>query len=188
MGIQLARKMGMRVLLTSGSDEKLERAFGTEELGLRREVDRGINYRTMPEWDQEVLRLTDGEGADVIFENGGGNSSNGGLSSTTRSFRCVAFGGVINSIGYVGGKRDVFGDDDGERMNVNVSALARNVTLKGLLNGPRDRFEEMLRFVDKHKIQPVVDRVFDFDEAREAMQYLWDGKHFGKVVIKVASE
>jgi NADPH:quinone reductase-like Zn-dependent oxidoreductase len=188
IGVQLGKKHGMRVLVTSGSGEKLERAFADGRLGLRREDgDEGVNYREKKEWDQEVLRITDGEGADVIFENGGGNSIPGGLSSTTRSFRCVAFGGRINSIGYVAGKTDVFsGEDEQERMNVNVLALARNVTLKGLLNGPRDRFEEMLRFVEKYEIRPVVDKVFPFEESKEAMQYLWDGKHFGKVVIRVS--
>jgi NADPH:quinone reductase-like Zn-dependent oxidoreductase len=57
--------------------------------------------------------------------------------------------------------------------------------LKGILNGPRDRFEEMLRFYEMKKITPVVDKVFAFDEAREALQYLYGGGHFGKVVIRV---
>jgi NADPH:quinone reductase-like Zn-dependent oxidoreductase len=65
-------------------------------------------------------------------------------------------------------------------------ALKRNVTLKGLLNGPRERLEEMIAFYEEKKIRPVVDRVFGFSEAREALQYLFEGGHFGKVVIKVA--
>uniref|UniRef100_A0A0B7KLT5 Enoyl reductase (ER) domain-containing protein n=1 Tax=Bionectria ochroleuca TaxID=29856 RepID=A0A0B7KLT5_BIOOC len=81
-------------------------------------------------------------------------------------------------------------DDEGDgglnRLNVNVLALRRNVTLKGILNGPRDRFEEMLGFYEKKGIRPVVDKVFKFEEAKEAFKYLAEGAHFGKVVIKVA--
>ncbi|ETN41336.1 uncharacterized protein HMPREF1541_03271 [Cyphellophora europaea CBS 101466] len=176
-GLLLGKAMGMRVLVTSSSDDKLARA---RALG----ADAGINYAATPAWDEEVLRLTEGEGADVIFENGGAGS-------TDKSFRCVRFGGQIAAIGYVGGKVDRLAgkaDDHEDRLNINVLALARNVTLKGLLNGPRDRMEDMLAFVAEQKIRPVVDRVFAFEDAREALTYLWEGKHFGKVVIKVADE
>jgi NADPH:quinone reductase-like Zn-dependent oxidoreductase len=64
-------------------------------------------------------------------------------------------------------------------------ALRRNVTLKGILNGPRDRFEEMCDFYAKHEIHPPIDRVFKFDEAKEALKYLFSGSHFGKVVVKI---
>jgi NADPH:quinone reductase-like Zn-dependent oxidoreductase len=63
--------------------------------------------------------------------------------------------------------------------------LKRNVTLKGIVNGPRDELERMLKFYEEKQIRPVVDRVFKFDEANEALQYLFGGGHFGKVVIKV---
>jgi len=88
---------------------------------------------------------------------------------------------LINSIGYVSGKID----PPEERANINVSAIQKNFTLKGLLNGPRDRLEEMLEFCEKHQIRPVVDRVFDFDQSKEALQYLSSGAHFGKIVIKI---
>lgn len=57
--------------------------------------------------------------------------------------------------------------------------------LVGLLNGPRDRVEEMCRFYEEHGIRPVIDRVFKFEEAKEALEYLWSRSHFGKVVLKV---
>lgn len=164
----MAKASGARTIITSSSDTKLSRAT---DLG----ADMTINYRTHPAWDDEVLRLTDGHGADIIFENGGAGT-------TSRTFRCVAWGGLINSIGYVAGKVD----PEGERTNINVSAIQRNFTLKGLLNGPRDRFEEMLAFCEKRQIRPVVDRVFAFEEARDALKYMWTGSHFGKTVIKVS--
>jgi NADPH:quinone reductase-like Zn-dependent oxidoreductase len=71
-------------------------------------------------------------------------------------------------------------------MNVNVLALMRNVTLHGILNGPRDRFEEMLRVYREKEVTPVVDKVFAFEEAKDALKYLYGGKHFGKVVVRVA--
>ena len=155
------------MIVTSSSDEKLERA---RKLG----ADVLINYKTHLDWDEEVLKATGGEGVDIIFENGG-------ALTTSKSFKCIRWGGLINSIGYVSGKIDPPED----RLNINVCALQRNLTLKGLLNGPRDRFEEMLAFCEKHDIKPVVDKVFEFSEAKDAVTYLWNGAHFGKVVIKV---
>lgn len=155
--------------MTSSSDEKLEKA---KALG----ADHVINYRTVPDWDEAVMKLTDGRGADIIFECGGAQT-------LRKSLSCVAFGGTVSCIGYLSGKQD----EPGDRTNVNVLALSRNVTLKGVLNGPRDRFEEMVQFVEDHEVRPVVDKVFSFDEAKEALQYLFSGKHFGKVVVKVDS-
>jgi len=87
----------------------------------------------------------------------------------------------MNAIGYVSGKVDSAGDS----MNINMQAIRKNLTLIGMLNGPRDRFEEMLEFYDKHQIKPVVDRRFKFEEAKEALTHLWAGNHFGKIVITV---
>jgi NADPH:quinone reductase-like Zn-dependent oxidoreductase len=168
-GLQIAHAAGLKTIITSSSDAKLEKA--RKELG----ADHGINYRTSPEWQTEVMRITDNEGADIIFENGGAQT-------LRKSFDCVAFGGLINAIGYLSGKEDAPGD----RMNMNVLALRRNVTIKGILNGPREQFEELTKFYSKHEIHPVVDKVFKFDEAKEALQYLYSGGHFGKVVVKVA--
>ncbi|CZR59014.1 related to NADPH quinone oxidoreductase homolog PIG3 [Phialocephala subalpina] len=166
-GLQIAHASGAEVIITSSSDAKLELA---KKLG----ADRTINYKTIPNWDEEVLKMTDDEGVDIIFENGGAQT-------VQKSFECVAFGGLINCIGYLSGKQDAADD----RTNINVLALKRNVTLKGLLNGPRERLEEMLQFYDEKKIYPVVDKVFGFEESKEALIYLSKGGHFGKVVIKV---
>jgi NADPH:quinone reductase-like Zn-dependent oxidoreductase len=92
------------------------------------------------------MRITNNEGADIIFETGGAKT-------LRQSFAAVAFGGLINAIGYLSGK-----EDPEAGMNVNVLALRRNVTLKGILNGPKDRFEEMLKLVEEKSVKPVVDR------------------------------
>lgn len=155
------------MIITSSSDEKLAHA---KRLG----ADFVINYRNQPNWQEEVLKLTDQHGADIILETGGAQT-------LRKSFDCVAWGGLINCIGYLSGKVD----EPDDRTNVNVLALRRNVTLKGILNGPRDRFEEMIAFYERHRIRPVVHRVFAFEEAKEAFKYLFSGSHFGKVVIRV---
>lgn len=169
-GLQIAKALNMTTIITSSSDQKLQRA---KELG----ADFTINYRTTPNWETRVLELTNGRGADVIFETGGTHT-------LKQSFDCIAFGGLISAIGYLSGKED----DAKNAWNVNVLALKRNVTLKGILNGPKDRFQEMLdiAYTKEKGIEPVIDRVFEFEQAKEALQYLESGAHFGKVVVKVA--
>lgn len=157
----------MVAIVLSSSDEKLEKA---KNLG----ADHLINYRNQPEWQEDVMRVTQDHGADIILETGGAKT-------TPKSLDCVAFGGLINAIGYVSGKED----PPEPRLNINVLTLRRNVTLKGIINGPRDRFEEMLSFYQKHEIRPVVDRVFNFEESKKAFQYIASGSHFGKCVIRI---
>jgi len=138
-------------------------------------ADHVINYRNDPKWDQTVLEMTQGKGADVVLETGGAETLD-------KSFECVAFGGLISCIGYLSGKVET----SGNRNHVNVLALKRNVALKGILNGPKDRFVEMLRLYEQKQIRPVVDKVYAFDQAKDALQYLAQGAHFGKVVIKIS--
>ncbi|TKA30962.1 hypothetical protein B0A50_01930 [Salinomyces thailandicus] len=167
-GLQIAHAAGLKVIITSSSDEKLARAA---KLG----ADAGINYREHPDWAAEVMRLTSNAGADIIFENGGAQT-------LRQSFDCVAWGGLIDCIGYLSGKEAVVG----EQLHTNVLALRRNVTLKGILNGSKERFEEMVGFYEKEGVRPVVGRVFGFEEAKEGLKYLFSGGHFGKVVVRVA--
>lgn len=159
--------MADTVIILSSSDAKLAQA---KSLG----ADYTINYRTQPDWENEVMKLTSGHGADIILETGGART-------LRKSFDCVAWGGLINSIGYLSGKED----EPGDRTNVNLLALRRTVTLKGIINGPKDRFEEMLAFYEKHRIRPVVSRVFGFEEGKKALEFLYSGGHFGKVVVRV---
>jgi NADPH:quinone reductase-like Zn-dependent oxidoreductase len=164
---QIAAAAGAEVVVTSSSDEKLTRAT---KLGAKTT----INYRSKPDWDDEVLNATDQRGADIVIEVGGAQT-------LRKSFECVRFGGLIACIGYLSGKQDEAGD----RTNTNLLCLKRNVTLKGIVNGPRDELERMLEFYKEKQIKPVVDRVFKFEEAKDALEYLFGGGHFGKVVIKV---
>ncbi|RFU82095.1 zinc-binding dehydrogenase [Trichoderma arundinaceum] len=185
-GLQIAKAAGLKTIITSSSDEKLDQA---KELG----ADHTINYRTYWEWQDGVMEATGGIGADYVLEVGGAKT-------LRKSFASVAFGGTISCIGYVSGKEDDNKGDDGgngddkdkasgwNRLNVNVLALRKNVTLKGLVNGGKDRFEEMVRFYEEKQIRPVVCKVFGMAEAKEALEYVKEGKHFGKVVIRVGEE
>ncbi|KAF1935928.1 alcohol dehydrogenase [Clathrospora elynae] len=164
---QIATAAGADVIVTSSSDEKLDRA---SKLGAKHT----INYRTTPSWDTAVLSATNDNGADVIIEVGGAQT-------LRKSFDCVRFGGLISCIGYLSGKQD----DAGDRTNTNLLCLKRNVTLKGILNGPRDELERMLKFYEENEIRPVVDKVWKFEEANQALKYLFSGGHFGKVVVRV---
>jgi NADPH:quinone reductase-like Zn-dependent oxidoreductase len=162
LGLQLARAAGLRTIITSSSDEKLQRA---RELGAHHT----INYRTFPEWQEEVLRLTQGAGANVVLEVGGQGTVNRSVAST-------AMGGSVAIIGGVSG----FGGE------VNpASLLAGAKRMVGIFVGSRTMLEKVLRFADTTGLQPVVDRVFTFAQAREAYRHMESGSHFGKVVIAV---
>ncbi|MGB9108362.1 MAG: NAD(P)-dependent alcohol dehydrogenase [Telluria sp.] len=162
LGMQLARAAGLRTIITSSSDEKLQRA---RELG----VHHTINYRTFPEWQEEVMRLTHGAGAHVVLEVGGQGTIN-------RSVAAAAMGGSIAIIGGVSG----FGGE------VNpATLLASAKRLVGIYVGSRGMLEKVLRFADIGGLQPVVDRVFTFSQVREAYRHMASGSHFGKVVIAV---
>jgi NADPH:quinone reductase-like Zn-dependent oxidoreductase len=152
--LQFARLCGARVTVVSGSDAKLERA---KALG----AERGINYRTTPEWGKET------GGHDVVVEIGGAQS-------LPQSLRAVRAGGTICLIGVV----------SGQSMALPLGPIfTRRVRLQGIRVGTPAEFESMLRAVEQHRLQPVVDRVFAFDELRAALEYLASGAHFGKICL-----
>lgn len=158
-GLQFGVMHGARVIVTSSSDEKLSRArkLGAAEL---------INYRTTPDWEQRVLELTGGEGVDHVVEVAG---------TIDKSLGAVRVGGAISLIGALTGSRQA---DLG-------SMVPKQARLQGIYVGSREMFEAMNRAIALHKMKPVIDRVFPFEEAREALKYMESGAHFGKIVIRV---
>ncbi len=161
--LQLAAAAGLHPIVTSSSDEKLARA---EALGARGVV----NYRKVPEWQHEVLRLTGGRGADVVLEVGGENT-------IPRSIVASRFGGTVVVIGGLSG----FG---GARVEPgSLSGAAKR--LVGISVGNRTMTDDLVRFIDLHGVQPVVDRTFPFADARAAYEHLDAGRAFGKVVVSV---
>jgi NADPH:quinone reductase-like Zn-dependent oxidoreductase len=153
-------------IVTSSSDEKLLKA---QELGATHTV----NYNTTPEWADEVLNLTQGKGADIIVETGGPETM-------PQSVRAVAEGGVISAVGVLTGMTE-----EKPQLAIGLSLINRNAVLKGINIGPRDRVEEMMRLYQQEDIHPIINRCFKFDGAKDALTYMKDGFHFGKVVIKV---
>jgi NADPH:quinone reductase-like Zn-dependent oxidoreductase len=165
LGMQLARAAGLRTIITSSSDEKLQRA---RELGAHHT----INYQSIPEWHEEVLALTQGRGANVVLEVGGKGTVN-------RSVSAAAMGGTIAIIGGVSG----FGGE------VNpASLLATAKRMVGIFVGSRTMLDDVMRFADATCLKPVIDRVFPFGQAKEAYRYMESGSHFGKVVIDVTKQ
>jgi NADPH:quinone reductase-like Zn-dependent oxidoreductase len=160
--LQFARLAGARVLVTSSSDEKLARA---RALG----ADGCINYVTCPEWDREVLKLTDGRGVDHVLDVGGSGT-------LARSIGSVAVGGRIGMIGVLTGL--------GTPLNP-YGMLGKQASMQGIYVGSRGHFERMNAAISAHRLEPVVDREFAFDDALAAYRHLESGAHFGKVVIRL---
>ncbi|BCG59758.1 zinc-dependent alcohol dehydrogenase family protein [Paenibacillus sp. URB8-2] len=159
--LQFAKLHGATVIVTSSSDEKLMRAKG---LG----ADFGINYKQTPEWDRVVLELTGGRGADHIVDLGGSATLN-------KSIAALRVGGQISLVGGLSGYQV-----DGFAI---IPAILRKARLQAINVGSRDMFETMNRAIQQNGLRPVVDRVFPFERAVEALRYLAEGSYFGKICI-----
>lgn len=158
--LQFARLAGARVIATSRSNGKLEQALS---LG----ATDGINSTAEPDWDRKAWELTGKTGVDLVVEVGGAGT-------LPRSLRAVRMGGRISLIGVLTGAT-------GE---VNpLPAVMKGVRVQGILVGSREMFERMNRAIALHRLRPVIDRLFPFAEAREALRYMESGQHFGKIVI-----
>jgi NADPH:quinone reductase-like Zn-dependent oxidoreductase len=159
--LQFARIHGARVIATSSSDAKLARL---REMG----ASDVINYKTNPNWEERVLEMTGGEGVDHVIEVGGAGT-------LARSIRAAKLDGRISLIGLLGGGGQI------DPMPI----LLKSITLRGIYVGSREMFEEMNRAMEVNGVHPIIDRVFPFEQSREAYRYLESGAHFGKVCIAV---
>ncbi len=162
-GLQFAKVLGAKVIITSSSDQKLARA---QELG----SDQTINYKSFPNWEEKVYELTKQQGIDQVIEVGGAGT-------LEKSLRSVSVGGRISLIGVLGGAGDVN----------HTQILMKSVDVQGIYVGNREMFEAMNRAISLHHIKPVIDCVFPFSEAKAAYRHLQSGAHFGKIVIQLAS-
>jgi NADPH:quinone reductase-like Zn-dependent oxidoreductase len=159
--LQIAKLFGARVLITSGHDDKLERAMN---MG----ASAGVNYRTTPDWDKWAKSQTGGVGVDHVVEVGGAGT-------LERSLKAVRSGGHIALIGVLAGIGTVNP----------ISILMRAIRVRGIYVGSRWMFEEMNRAFELHRVKPVVDYTFPFEDFPRALQYLESAGHFGKVVVRV---
>ena len=160
--LQFAKMNGARVIITSSSDDKLKRAA---KLG----ADDGINYSKHPDWEKEVMRLTRGRGVDNVIEVGG-------IGTLNRSMESLGYRGQVSLIGVLAGR-------EGSSNPHNLMLKAGR--LQGIFVGNRVMFEDMLRAMAVNRMQPVVDKVFGFDEVHAAYRYQLEKKHFGKIVINI---
>lgn len=159
--LQLAVAHGLKTIVLSSSDEKLERV---KKMG----ATHTINYRTTPDWDAEVLMITGNTGVDMVLEVGGAGT-------LEKSMNAVKVNGVISLIGVLSGL--------GGTVNP-LPIVQKSLRVFGIYVGSKEmqsRFQDALA---KHAIAPVIDRVFEFDVAADAYEYQKLGGHLGNVVVK----
>ena len=159
--LQIAHAAGARVIATSSSDGKLAQA---KTLG----ASDGVNYRDHPEWHEQVLQLTGGRGVDHVVEVGG-------TGTLPRSIAAARLGGQVHQIGVLTGGGTI--DPS--------TAMRKGLIQRGIYVGSRQMFEALNNAIELHRITPVIDRVFGFEQAKDAYRHLESQKHVGKVVIRV---
>lgn len=159
--LQFSKMMGARVIITSKSDEKLERA---RSLG----ADETINYHDNPDWEAVVQDLTDGAGVNQVVEVGGAGT-------LQKSIAAAGFGAHIGLIGVL---------TEGQ-INPNP-VLRKSIHLSGIYVGSREMFINMNAAIAANKMKPIIDQTFEFEEARSAYHAMGENEHFGKIVIRGA--
>jgi NADPH:quinone reductase-like Zn-dependent oxidoreductase len=157
--LQFAKLRGARVIVTSSSDQKLARA---KELG----ADAGINYRAKPDWPNAIAQLTGGTGAAYLVDTVG---------ELKKAIAAVRLGGAVALVGLLNGMT--------AEIDL-VMFMGKSSRVEAVDVGSREMFEAMNKAIAFHLIRPVVDRVFAFSELREALNYLKEARHFGKVCLQ----
>ncbi|MFK3739566.1 zinc-dependent alcohol dehydrogenase family protein [Massilia sp. TN1-12] len=159
--LQFAKASGATVILASSSEEKLER-------GRRLGADHLVDYVARPDWDAAVMDITSGRGADLVVESVGG-------ATFARSITAAAVGGTVFTVGFVGGAH----------AQVDVLAImSKALRIVGNNTGSVADLREAVRAIAAHRIEPVIDRRFGFDEADDAYAVLAEGRtHVGKLAI-----
>lgn len=159
--IQFAKVAGASVISTSGSEHKIAklRELGSDEL---------VNYRKREDWDAAVLDIVGKPGVDTVVEVGGSGT-------LPRSINAVRIGGNIALIGALTGPAS---------FNP-TSVFMKAIRVYGIFVGSRQMFEDMNRAITVNRLRPVIDRVFEFTDVREALDHIKSGSHFGKVVVRI---
>ncbi|CAF3045345.1 unnamed protein product, partial [Rotaria sp. Silwood2] len=167
-GLMLAKAGGCTTIITSSDDEKLKQV--KDKYG----ADYTINYKKQPNWDEEVLKITNGEGVDIILENGG-------AATIGKSLNSIKMGGIIACIGFLGAALKP------ENPDVALLALGKSCIVRGIIIGSREQTEQLMNLVDQKKLEPPVHKVFNFDptSVKEAYRYLESQTHMGKICIKI---
>ncbi len=158
---QFAKMFGARVVATSGSGEKVERlkSMGFEEV---------VNYRERDDWDKAVLEIVGMPGVDHVVEVGGAGT-------LAKSINAVRIGGHVAMIGALTGAAG---------FNP-TTVFMKSIRLQGIFTGSRTMFEDMNKAITVNRLKPVIARVFEFDQAREALRHMESASHFGKIVVRI---
>jgi NADPH:quinone reductase-like Zn-dependent oxidoreductase len=160
-GLQFAVAAGARPIITSSSDEKLAEARALGAFGT-------VNYRSNENWQREVRALTEDHGVDHVLEVGGQDT-------IQKAIQALAYDAHIGLIGGL----------SGFAASIPVGTLMQlGTSVSGIYVGSRADFEAMNAFIAEHDIVPVVDRVFSFEEAPAAFEYMDSGSFLGKIVIR----
>jgi NADPH:quinone reductase-like Zn-dependent oxidoreductase len=159
--LQFAKLSGAKVIITSSSDEKLERA---KSLG----ADFTINYKEREDWDKVVMEITEKRGVDHVVEVGGAGT-------IQRSVNAVKMGGHIAVIGVLANK--------GEFNPATI--LMKAIKMQGIFVGSRQMFESMNNCISANNLKPVVDKIFGFEDVTAALKTMESGSHFGKIAVKI---
>lgn len=159
--LQVAKRIGARVIVTSGSDDKLARA---KQLG----ADHGVNHFKEP-MVAAVESLTDGRGVDVVLDCVGGEVWRQSLASLARGGRLVTCGATAG----------------GEPQDDIAAIVTKQLKIYGSTLGSRREFAQLISFLNATKIEPIIDRVFPLSEAAGAQRYVEAAKQFGKVVLEM---
>jgi NADPH:quinone reductase-like Zn-dependent oxidoreductase len=158
--VQLAKLLGATVIATTGRADKEQRL---RDLG----ADEVVNYRTVPDWHAAVRDRTGGRGADRVVHTAG---------ALDQSLRSLAIGGQVAFVGSVDGAWQPLDP----RLVFGVVA-----TLRAVAVGSHAQFTALGEFVAAHRLRPVIDRTFPFEDARAAFRHYESTSPFGKVVIGV---
>ncbi|KAI5457338.1 hypothetical protein BGZ63DRAFT_417077 [Mariannaea sp. PMI_226] len=166
--LKLARAAGLKVILSSSSDDKLKRIsnqFANPPLFT-------VNYAKNPNWHEDVLKLTNGDGVDLVIEVGG-------ASSIVKSMRCTRRGGIVSIVGYLSGQ----GHEDLKEL-IPLS-IDRRIILRGIDAGSKHDQDDLCAAISATQMtfDDIIDSVQPFEKADEAVQYIWEGKQVGKLVI-----
>lgn len=159
--LQFAKMAGLRTIITSSSDEKLGRAkaLGASET---------INYKAKPNWEEEVKKLTHGQGLDRVIEVGGSDT-------LPRSLKALKVEGMVSVIGALTGADPTLSP---------IPILMNSSRIQGVFVGSRAMFERMNRAIELHQMKPVIDKIFPWTEIVEALHYMEGRQHFGKISLK----
>jgi len=162
--IQIAAAIGATVIATSSSDEKLKKA---KELG----ATHLINYRTYPNWADEVLKITGGKGADLVVDVAGASTIEQSLKATKR-------GGVVTLVGFLAGEK---------KSDIVADVIFGGKTVYGLFMYTKQMTDELCRLLEQKGIKPAVSKVFEWEDAKAAFELLAKGGGVGKAVVKVGA-